>query len=146
MLSSAIPIHLVTFWMFFKFMSLFLAAGACLSLPSITEQQACPHRLVYTILAEESYQALESTMYEEDSQSPCTRTIFLFHQSWHFVAKWFVCVRVKKMPLQRKPYSSSVTSLNCLVTCEKAMGCSTAQCKMLLFYAITIMKESHDFE
>jgi len=42
-----------------------------------------------------------------------------------------------------------VTGLNCLVTlqsCEKATGWCTAQCKMLLFCAKTIVKESHSFE
>jgi len=46
-----LSLQLVTFLVFFffqiLFMSLFLAAGACLSwsLPSITEQYVCPHRL-----------------------------------------------------------------------------------------------------
>jgi len=42
-----------------------------------------------------------------------------------------------------KPYSSSVTGLNCLVRlqkCEEVMGWCTAQCKMLLFCVKTIVK------
>jgi len=55
--ADLLSLHLVTFLMFlFLFMSLFLAADACLSwsLPSITEQQVCPHRLpqkMYAVLA-----------------------------------------------------------------------------------------------
>jgi len=45
-----------------------------------------------------------------------------------------------------KPYSSTATSLNRLMrhqSCKKMIGLCTAQCKMLLFYAKTGVKESH---
>ena len=46
-------------------------------------------------------------------------------------------------------HSCSVTSSNCFVRlqgCEKEMGWCTAQCKILLFYVRTIVKESSKFE
>ena len=54
----------------------------------------------------------------------------------NFVAKWLcACIQVKKMALQMKPYSSSVTNLKWLVRlrcCENTMDWCTALCKVLL--------------
>jgi len=56
---------------------------------------------------------------------------------------------MKKKWHRKGSHSSSVSSLNRLVrlqTCKKAMGWCTAQWKMLLFCAKTIVKESHKLE
>ena len=59
------------------------------------------------------------------------------------------CVHIKKKWHRKGSHSSSVSGLNRLVrlqTCKKAMGWCTAQWKMLLFCAKTIVKESCKFE
>ena len=59
------------------------------------------------------------------------------------------CVHVKKKWRLKGSHSSSVSTSNRLVwlrTWKTAMGWCTAQWKMLLFYAKTIVKESRKFE
>ena len=59
------------------------------------------------------------------------------------------CVHMKKKWHRKGSYSSSVSGSNRLVrlqTWKKAMGWCTAQWKLLLFHAKTIMKESCKFE
>ena len=90
------------FKVFQSCLSLFVAEGGCLSwsLPSITEQQVCPHSIA--VLIEESLTRLcvntESTMDDKDSPSPWTPTIFLIQQSWVIITFhcWGCCEHAYK--------------------------------------------------
>ena len=97
----ALSEHYYIFSGFFLFllMSPFLAADACLSwsLPSITEQQVCSHRVpqyMYAVLAEKSstgsVQTPISNGWQRLSLSSCTQLVFLFQNNNCFAAKWFV--------------------------------------------------------
>ena len=89
------------------------------------------------------------------SNTPCTPTVFLIQQSCIIITFhcYVICVHAYtwgKKWHQKVSHSSSVSGSNRLVsdlqTWKKAMGWCTAQWKMLLFCAKTIVKESCKFE
>ena len=108
---------------------------------------------MYAVLAKESLTSLcsntESTMDTKDS--PCLHAHNHISNS-AILNNCFValCTCVKFWKWHRLwSHSCSVTGLNCLMrvqSCEKVMGWCTAQCKMLLFCAKTVVKESRNFE
>ena len=113
----------------------FLAADACFSwsLPSITEQQVSPHR------AEESQAFFKHSPHTNSiSNSAILRNNYI-----SLLSDLCACVHVEKKWRRKGSHSSSVSSSNLLVwlqTWKKVMGWCTAQWKMLLFCAKTIVK------
>jgi len=146
--TDLLSLHPVTFLMLFLFlfMSLFLAADACWSLPSITEQQVSPHWLPMQYWLINHWLSSNST--------PRTPKVFLIQQFLRnnyisLLSDLCACVHVKKKWCHNRSHSSSVSGSNRLVqlqTWKKTMGWCTAQWKMLLFCAKTNVKESRKFE
>ena len=103
-----------------------------------------PSQASYAVLAEEPQAFFKHCR---------TPTVFQIQQSCViiiFVAKWFVRMRTREEKWRRK---GSHIVLQCgsnrlawLQTWKKVMGWCTAQWKMLLFCAKTIVKESRKFE
>jgi len=127
-------------------MSLFLAADACLSwgLPSFTEQQVSPHRLPMQYWLKNHW--LSSNTLHTNSIS---NYAILHNNNISLLSDLCAYIHVKKKMASKGSHSSSVSGLNCLMwlqTWKKAMGWCTAQWKMLLFCAKTIVKESRKFE
>ena len=126
-------------------MSLFLGVDACLSwsLPSFTEQQVSPHRLPMQYW-------LKNHGLSSNIPHTCSITNYAILHNNNIVAKWFVRIHTHEEKMASKgSHSSSVSSSNRLVwlqTWKKAMGWCTAQWKMLLFCAKTIVNESRKFE
>ena len=88
------------------------------------------------------------------SNTPCTPTVFLIQQFCIIITFrcWVICVHAytwRKIWRCKGSYGFSVSGSNRLVwlqTWKKAKGWCTAQWKMLLFSAKTIVKESRKFE
>ena len=131
-------------------MSLFLAADACLSwsLPSITEQQVSPHRLPMQYWLK--YHRLDQAFFKHSSHTNSISNSAILHNNYiSLLSDLCTCVYVKKKWCHKGSHSSSVSGSNRLVrlqTWKKVMGWCTAQWKMLLFCAKTIVKESRKFE
>ena len=133
------------------FMSLFLAADACLSwiLLSITEQQVCPHKLCMQYWLKNHWP--DQVLFKHFLHTNCISTSAILRNNSLFFC-YVICAHAytwRKKWHRKGSRSSSVSSLNRLVrlqTWKKAMGWCTAQWKMLPFCAKTILKESHKFE
>jgi len=104
-----------------------------------------PSHTSYAVLAEESQAFFK--------HSPHTNSIsnsaILRNNHISLLSDLCACVHVKKKWCRKGSHSSSVSSSNRLAwlqTWKKAMGWYTAQWKMLLFCAKTIVKESRKFE
>ena len=114
----------------FLFMSLFLAADACLSwsLPSTAEQQVSPHRLPMQYW-------LKNHRLSSHTNS-ISNSATLHNNDISLLSDLCACVHVKKKWHRKGSHSSSVSGSNHLVwlqTWKKEMGWCTAQWKMLLF-------------
>ena len=130
-------------------MPLFLAADACLSwsLPSITEQQVSSHRLPMKYWLKNH--RLSSLFEHSPHTNSISNSAILCNNYISLLSDLCACVHVKKKWRRKGSHSSSVSGSNRLVwlqTWKKAMGWCTAQLKMLLFCAKTIVKESRKFE
>ena len=124
-------------------MSLFLAADAYLSwsLPSVTEQQVSPHRL--------PMQYWLKNLPTLPAHHSISNSAILRNNYISLLGSLCAYVHVKKKWRRKGSHSSSVSGSNRFVwlqTWKKAMGWCTAQWKMLLFCAKTIVKESRKFE
>ena len=121
------------------------------SLPSITEEEVCPHRLPQRCVQYWLCSSTESTMDAKDS--PClhannhvSNSAFLHNNC--FIAKWFLMHAYKfgianeAIVLQWAVWIASCD----FKQWKKTMGWCTAQWKMLLFCAKTIVKEWRKFE
>ena len=147
--SDLLSLHLVTFFMFFILVhvTFFLAADTCLnwSLPSITEQQVCPHRLPM-----QYWYSPDQAFFKHSLHTYCISNSAILRNNYiSLLSDLCACVHMKKKWHRKGSYSSSVSGSNRLVrlqTWKKAMGWCTAQWKLLLFHAKTIMKESCKFE
>ena len=132
----------------------FLAADACLSwsLPSITEQQVCPHRLLsrcmqYWLKNHWPNQALFKHSLHTNCISNSAILCNILH--FNFIAKWFVYMHTLEEKRNCKgSYSSLVSSLNHLVRLQtrKQWAGALLSAKCCCFFANTIVKESHKFE
>ena len=167
--ADLLSLHLVTFLMLFILVHVtFLTADACLSsevchllqsskspltgflclswsLQSIAEQQVSPHRL--------PMQYWLKNHWPDFKHSPHTNSIsnsaILRNNYISLLSDLCACVHGKKKWRRKGSHSSSVSGSNRLVwlrTWKKAMGWCTAQWKMLLFCAKTIVKESRKCE
>ena len=140
--ADLLSLHLTTFLMFFffllLFMSLFFSARCMMSwsLPSVPEQKVSPHRLPMQYWLKNHWLSSNTPHTDGISNSAILRInyiLLLSEEKWH----------------PKGSHSYSVSGLYCLVslqTCKKAISWCTAQWKMLLFCAKTIVKESCKFE
>ena len=128
-------------------MSLFFNSRCMLKLKFAIYYRAAslPSQASYAVLAEESLAFFK--------HSPHTNSIsnsaILHNNNILLPSDLCVCVHVNKKWRCKGSYSSSVSGSNRLVslqTWKKAMDWCTAQWKMLLFCAKTIVKESRKFE
>ena len=104
-----------------------------------------PSQASYAVLAEESQAFFK--------HSPHTNSIsnsaILGNNCILLLSDLCTCVHMKKKWHSKGSHSSSVSGSNCLMwlqTWKRVMGWCTAQWKMLLFCAKTIVKEWHKFE
>jgi len=92
----------------------------------------------------------DQALFKHSHHTNCISNSAILHNNYiSLLSDLYACVHVKKKWHRKGSHSSSVSSLNRLVrlqTCKKAMGWYTAQWKMLLFCAKSIMKESRKFE
>ena len=106
-----------------------------------------PSQASYAVLAEESqafFKHSAHTYTNSISNSAILRNNYI-----SLLSDLCACVDVKKKWRRKGSHSSSVSGSNRLAwlqTWKKAMGWCTAQWKMLLFCAKTIVKESSKFE
>ena len=126
-------------------MSLFLAADACLSwsLPSVTEKQVSPHRLPM------QYWRITGFFKHSPYTNSISNSAILLNNYIWLLSDLCTCVHVKKNGVVKEAIILQWTVR--IASCDfkpgkKAMGWCTAQWKMLLFCAKTIMKESRKLE
>ena len=104
-----------------------------------------PSQASYAVLAEESQAFFKHFPHTNSiSNSAILRNNYI-----SLLSDLCACVHLKKKLRRKGSHSSSVSGSNRLVwlqTWKKAMGWCTAQWKMLLFCAKTIVKESCKFE
>ena len=128
-------------------MSLFFSSRCMLELKFAIYYRAAslPSQASYAVLAEESQAFFKHSQHTNTiSNSAILRNNYI-----SLLSDLWACVHMKKKWRRKGSHSSSVSGLNHLTwlqTWKKAMGWCTAQWKMLLFSAKTIMKESSKFE
>ena len=117
--------------------------------PSITEQQVSPHRLPMQYWLKNHWP--DQAFFKHSPHTNSTSNSAILHNnSTSLLSDLCTCVHGKKKKWCCKgSHSSSVSGSNHLMwlrTWKKAMGWCTAQWKMLLFCAKSVVKESHKFE
>ena len=130
-------------------MSLFFSSRCMYELKFAIYYRAAslPSQASYAVLAEESQAFFKHSPHTNsisNSNSAILRNIYI-----SLLSDLCACVHVKKKWCRKGSHSPSVSDSNCLVwlqTCEKATAWCTAQWKMLLFCAKTIVKESSKIE
>ena len=104
-----------------------------------------PSQASYAVLAEESQAFFKHSPHtNSNSNSAILRNNYI-----SLLSDLCACIHVKKKWHRKGSLSSSVSGSNHLVwlqTWKKPMGWCTAQWKMLLFCAKTVVKESRKFE
>ena len=113
-----LSLHLVTFLMFFiiVYVTFSLAADACLSwsLPSITEQQVCPHRLPMQYCLKNN--SPDQALFKHSQHANCTSDSTIMRNSYNsLLSDLCACVHVKKKWHHKGSHSSSVSGSNHLV-------------------------------
>jgi len=110
-------------------------------MPSITESARLSSQASYAVLAEESL-----TFFKHSPHTNSISISAILHNSYiSLLSDLCACVLVKKKWRHKGSHSSSVSGLNRLMrlqTLKEAMGWCTAQWKMLLFCAKTIMSHA----
>ena len=131
--ADLLSLHLITFFNVFYSCSCHfsLEANACLrwSLPSITEQQVCPHRLPVQYWLKNHWP--DQAHFKHSLHTNCISNSAILHNNYiSLLSDLCACVHVKKKWRRKGSHSSSVSGSNRLVwlqTWKKAMGWCTAQ-------------------
>ena len=145
--ADLLSLHLVTFLMFFILAHVTFFSSRCmveLKFAIYYRAASLRSQASYAVLAEESLTKPSFLQTLPHTNSAILRNNYISSGS-----DLCACVHTKKKWRRKGSHSSSVSGSNRLVwlqTSKKAMGWCTAQWKMLLFCAKTIVKESRKFE